>query len=611
LKKGKSMYKTITHSLLLSVLLMVTAHGVEKLEEVEVTSTKSTQSLKETTSSITIITAEQIAAEGYLTVAQALRSIAGVSVASSGGLGQNASLFIRGSDGGKVLVLLDGMRLNDPSTTNGKAFLENLTTTNIEQIEVLKGAASSIWGSNASVGVVNIITKKAKEGVEGSLSVAHGSHKTTTTALNLGYQQDALTLSFQGGYTQSDSFSAQTPREAEADAYENQNSKILLGYKFSDIQEVRLTHYITNNESDYDLFAEDSTSTIESDQKQTQLQYRYHMSNGEMRVEASSGRFERTARDAYGGTSRFESDIKELGVYGKFAYQKGKSHVGIEHKEFDGFNHYTSPSFSADPAKAAYTNKALYVANSYHIADATLLETNVRYDDFNTFDGKFTYKVGLKHTLDNNLYGLANYYTAYDMPSIYQFANQAQGSALTPSYTKGYELAVGYKTLFKVTYFQNRIEDEVIYLNYSYRNQDEIQTFKGIEVETNYYIERLMLNLHANYTKLWDIDETLLRRPEEQINLTFDKSFTEHTHLSLGYNYIGQRYDMAFDPVSFVSSSVETGNYSLWHLHYGHSFENGVTLNLHVENLFDEAYSSVYGYSSAGRTWLVNLAYKF
>ena len=78
-------------------------------------------------------------------MAQAITSISGISVTHSGGLGQQTSFYLRGADSGKVLVLLDGMRLNDPSTTNGTALLDSLTTANIAQIEVIKGATGSIW----------------------------------------------------------------------------------------------------------------------------------------------------------------------------------------------------------------------------------------------------------------------------------------------------------------------------------------------------------------------------------------------------------------------------------------------------------------------------------
>jgi vitamin B12 transporter len=607
------MKQTLTHSLLLSTLLLTTTHATEKLEEIQITTaTKSSQPLQETTSSVTVITAEQIEARGYLTVAQVLSHMAGFSIVNSGGIGQNSSLFVRGSGAGKVLVLVDGLRINDPSTPSGKAFLENLTTSNIAHIEVLKGATGSLWGSNASAGVIHIITKQPNQkGLHGSLSLAHGSYNTTQTSLNLNYVTDTLSLSLQGGSLKSDSFSAYTPKEAEADAYENRNTKLQLNYHPNNSHKLTLAHYITDNESDYDLFAEDDRSTIESLQKQTQLNYYYTNHHGELRLQMGKSTFTRTALDSYDGTSRFESELEEAGIYAKMFHTKDTLNIGAEYKKLDGFNSYTSPLYNPLPAKANYTNKALYLAHTYRISNATLLETNLRYDDFNTFNAKLTYKAGLKHHLNSDLYTMLNYATAYDAPSSYQFANQAEGTSLTPTDTKGFEVGVGYTDKLTLTYFKNRSENEIIYLNNHYTNHHEDQIQKGFEVETQHTLKSINTHIQANYTKLLDFRETLIRRPKEQLNLTLDTTIQHNAHLSLQYQYIGKRVDLAYDPTTFESSSVKTGNYSLWHLHYGHSWSDNLTLNLHAKNLFDKTYTSVYGYSTAGRTWLATLSYTF
>ncbi|HSR73893.1 MAG TPA: TonB-dependent receptor plug domain-containing protein, partial [Sulfurovum sp.] len=110
-------------SLITATLLLTTStHADETLEPISIISANKTiQYIQNTTSNVTVITAEEIEENGYQTVTQAINAIAGISVTNSGGLGQQTSFFVRGADSGKVLVLLDGMRLNDPSTTNGTA----------------------------------------------------------------------------------------------------------------------------------------------------------------------------------------------------------------------------------------------------------------------------------------------------------------------------------------------------------------------------------------------------------------------------------------------------------------------------------------------------------
>lgn len=160
------MNNTIKLSFVATLLLTTNTHANTQLEDITITTTnKLPISIEKTTSNVSVITSEEIKEKGYLTVAQAISTVAGITVSHSDGLGQSTSFFVRGNDAGKVLVLLDGMRLNDPSTTDGRALLDALTTNNIEQIEIVKGGSSSIWGSNASAAVINIITKEAKDGV--------------------------------------------------------------------------------------------------------------------------------------------------------------------------------------------------------------------------------------------------------------------------------------------------------------------------------------------------------------------------------------------------------------------------------------------------------------
>ncbi|MEA3228850.1 MAG: TonB-dependent receptor plug domain-containing protein, partial [Campylobacterota bacterium] len=143
---------------LLSVALIGSLHAQQsvKLDTITVTSaTKSKQSIKDVTSNIDVITSEEIEEKYYTTVSEALNSIAGISFTNNGGLGSKISLRVRGMNNNRVLVLIDGVRLQDPSNTEG-ANITHLMVNNIEKIEVIKGAQSGVWGADATAGVINI-----------------------------------------------------------------------------------------------------------------------------------------------------------------------------------------------------------------------------------------------------------------------------------------------------------------------------------------------------------------------------------------------------------------------------------------------------------------------
>ncbi|MHB9015463.1 MAG: TonB-dependent receptor, partial [Sulfurovum sp.] len=224
------MTKTSLSLVLATLLFSPLCAQTVTLEDIMVTSTNKTPtSIEKTTANITVITAKEIETHGYLTVAEAIKSTAGITVSQSGGIGQQSSFFVRGADSGKVLVLLDGMRLNDPSTTNGTALLDSLITSNIAQIEIVKGASGSIWGPNASAGVINIITKEnAEAGVHGYAGLTVGSYGTLGEEAQLSYKGQKLTAQVLASYLDSKSFSALAPREAEADGYTNKNLNLKL-----------------------------------------------------------------------------------------------------------------------------------------------------------------------------------------------------------------------------------------------------------------------------------------------------------------------------------------------------------------------------------------------
>ena len=612
--------KTKQLSLLVATILWTNnTYADEKLADIEVISTnKTTQSIKDTTSNISVITANDIEARGYLSVAEAIKSISGISVANSGGLGQTSSVFVRGADLGKVLVLIDGMRLNDPSTTDGRAFLENLTTANISQIEILKGGQSSIWGSNASAGVINIITKEAKDTLSGSIGVKYGSYATMGSDIALSYKNDKLMAQIMGSYLQTDGISALAPRDSEKDGYENRNYNLKLGYEFDENNIISLSYNYLKSDIDYDVtVATDTLSSIKNEQKNIALDYQFKYGNYSATLNASRGEYDREAINSF-GVSNFKSKIEEFSLINSLSYGTNRAILGLEYKKIDGNNIYTSPFFSST-ADNGYINRAIFISNIYHITSSTLLETNLRYDDFDNFENKTTYKIGVKQELGDSLVTSANYYTSYDAPSTFQVGNTL-ASTLTPSYTKGYDISISYKKLLSITYFDNSVEDNIDYTSNpitfvgGYINMAGETKFSGVEIESQINIMDNLL-LSANYTHLIDYKDSLgvefIRRARNTLNASLDYYTDSDMHFGIDAEYIGDRVDSFFDPVTFVSSPVSTGNYTLWNFNFDMKIYKDTKLNINAKNIFDREYQSVHGYAQEGRSIYANIRYSF
>ncbi|HIP19078.1 MAG TPA: TonB-dependent receptor [Sulfurovum sp.] len=614
---------TIKPLSLITATLLLTTHTFAEHDIGEITvisANKTKQSISETTSNMEVITAEDIQEKGYQSVAQVIATVSGIQVAQSGGLGQPSSFFVRGMDSGSVLVLIDGMRLNDPSTTNGTALLDSLTTSNIEQIEIIKGGSSSIWGSNASAGVINIITKEPKEGLHGSLGLSYGSYNTRGVDADLAYKDEKFTAQVLGSYLKTDGFSALSPRDAEADGYENKNGNLKLGYAFDENNKIRLSYnrYKTNTQYD-DSFsldqANDDYSHATSDQSNYALDYDFSLDNYTALLHASKGEYEReyfTSGFFGDGVNAYKATLKEYSLINKYDYTLGKVVLGLEYKDIDGFNQFNDYPAS----EAAYTNKAIYLSNIYKFNESTLFETNLRYDNYDEFENKTTYKIGLKHDHDfiKGFATSANYYTSYNAPSSFQLANTAFGTFLKPSYTTGFDITAGYKKLFIVTYFNNKVEDFVDYdnVNYGYFNIDGKSKFSGLEVSSAYSpLTNLLLS--ANYTHLIDFEKEdgsdLPRRAKDSLNASVTYYTDNHMHFGVDAQYIGDRIDT--DGGYPISADVPTGNYTLWNLNFAAEIAEDLDLNINARNIFDKEYQSVYGYATEGASLYAKLKYSF
>ena len=623
--------KLQTLSLITATLLLTNTAFAEEvtLSPIDVISTNKTeQSIENTTSNITVITSEEIEERGYQTVSQAISSVAGIQVANSGGLGQPTSFFVRGADSGKVLVLLDGMRLNDPSMPNGTALLDSLTTNNIRQIEIVKGGVSSIWGSNASAGVINIITKSPKGGVHGSLGLNYGSYNTRGIDGDLSYKDEKLSAQVLAAYLKTDGFSALAPRDAEKDGYENKNANLKFGYIFNENNKVNLSYNRIKTKTKYDdmysaALANDDYSHATADQTNYALNYYFTRDSYSATFTASKGDFERDyyTSGLYGDAHNiYKATIKEYTLINAYDYTGGKAILGLEYKDIDGSNHYMT-SMPSLPTQSAYTNKAVFVSNTYNLNGNTLIETNLRYDSYDEFSNETTYKIGLKHHHDflKGFTTSANYYTSYDAPSAYQLATPAPGSLLKPSYTKGFDISAAYKELISVTYFNNRVEDNIDYVfdpvTYigGYQNVDGTSKFEGVEVKGAYTLPALNLHFSANYTHLFKFEKedgtNLPRRAKDTLNGFMDYYTQNDMHFGVNAQYIGDRNDM--DYATFPPSDVATGNYTLWNLYFDTELMKNLKLNLTARNIFDKAYQEVYGYATEGRSLYANVKYSF
>ncbi|HEY5541984.1 MAG TPA: TonB-dependent receptor plug domain-containing protein, partial [Candidatus Binatia bacterium] len=214
------------------------------LPPVFVTATRTETRLDQVTTSATVITAEEIAAQQAETVLQVLRDVPGVDVVESGSRGSGTTVFIRGSEADQVLVMIDGVEVN--STTLGSFNFAHLTTENIERIEIIRGAGGALYGSQAIGGVINIITKKGRGPLELGLSAEGGNGSTHRQFVTLAGALGKLGYSFSGARMESDGF------RSVNDDYRNLAASGRLDYRVT--EDALLKGIFRFNKSDVGLF---------------------------------------------------------------------------------------------------------------------------------------------------------------------------------------------------------------------------------------------------------------------------------------------------------------------------------------------------------------------
>lgn len=599
---------------LLSVALLSSLHAKDvAIEPIMVTSaTKSSQSIKDVTSSVTVITSEEIEEKRYSTVTQALNSVAGISFTNYGGLGKSTFVFVRGFDSKRVLVMIDGVRYNDLTGLSGAPF-EHLMISDIEQIEVIKGAQSGIWGAGATAGVINIITKGAKKGLHGFLNTEYGSFDTMKYGGGASYKTTKYYVKASVSKVDTNGFSAQAPKDEdienyEKDGYRNTTSNLKLGFNINETNKIDLTHTKINAHTDYDVYNNpDADNTYRTNDTFTNINFNHIDSFNEVDIYMSKSNFDRD----FSSGNQYDGEIYEYGLKSNIAYnEKDFILLGTDYKTFEHKNDLNEE----------YSNLGVFMTNSNTFRCPTggkmIVTQSLRYDKYSTFDNQTTGKLGIKRIINKDLFIGANYGTAYNVPTLYNLYNPTYGNTnLSPEDTQSYDVAIGYKNL-KVSYFNSKIKDMIDYhdpdgwsgpIAGGYHNLEGTTQLKGLEVEyaTN-LSEDVYITANYTYLKAQNNDgEDLARRPKDTIKFSADYYGFKDLHLGGYGEYVGTRYNKD------NKQGEQTGKYTVFNLVANYDVNKNFAVYAKIDNLFDTYYQVVDGYSTAPLSGYIGIKASF
>ena len=595
-----------------------------ELPNMVVTATRTETPEDEVGSAITVITAKDISDKNINNVADALRTVPGLDVVRSGSVGQQTSVFLRGANSNHTLVLVDGVEMNDPSSPTGAFDFAFLQTDNIERIEVLRGAASAAFGSDAIGGVINVITKKGEGKLKLSGVAEGGTYGTWKTGGNISGGTERVNYSFDVSRLETDGFSSADKNMGNVlpNSYRNTNLSGRTGFKVNESLDLGIT--LRYGEGKAFL---DNGGGKGADDPNSYGTFNELFTRGFGHLKLLNGFWEQTLGVAYSRTDRnnvnavdylnnFSSAATNLGEKVKLDYQNifhvHKSNtvmVGVE-EEADSLSSFASSDYPAwsysssasIPLKTMNT-MGYYLQDQIKLFDRSFTTLGVRYDDNNRFGGHATWRANELYTIKETSTRLkGSYGTGFKAPSlnqlydtIYATGNPNLKPETSQSWDVGFEQDIFRKTsTLSVNYFENAFNN-LIQANYApYVNQN-VSRAKVKGVETFAEVRPLTdLTLRGTYTyqqtQNLDTGTQLLRRPRNKASFDTDYRFLEKAHFHVNLLMVGQKEDYASTVAGYVTLNL-AGSYDV---------HKNVQLFARIDNVLDKQYEEVYGYGTSG-----------
>jgi len=591
------MKKLITAALTLGALLGAQAETTNTVDRIVVTATRTPVALRKIGSSLSVVSAEEITRHQLRTVAEAIDTTPGVSFNQSGGAGQPSSVYLRGSKAEHVKIYIDGIPINDPTTTADLPDMAHLNTDQIEQIEVLRGPQSTLYGSDAIGGVINIRTKRGKGKPSHFIDMEAGSFNTIRTAIGSQGGTDKVDYSVSISRHETDGFSALNG-SSENDGYKNTTLHSRIGFKPVENAGIDFIFRHVDAQGEYDngfaLNPPSDRSRFDTDQT-------FLRSEGFLSL--FDGQWEQKAGVSL---TTIDRDYSWGGYEGKILHADWQNNIFINEMNTLTAGAEWEREDYKDSFGGKYNDESigLYLQDQINLGENFFGTLGVRHEDHQQAGDATTYRLTGAYLIAPTRTKLkASLGTGFRSPSLYQlYAPFGTGnSALQPEKSRGWDIGFE-QTIIQdtltggITYFQSHLKNTISYDygTYSYAQSAEVDT-RGLESFLDWTASD-SVNVHLNHTylKVDDKDPSNyaeLRKPKHEVNVRVDIQATDALNLWVNGSYVGKRDDIG---------GVELDDYLTLNLGGGFQVTSNVLIYARIENLTDEDYELVDGYGTAG-----------
>jgi len=623
------------------------AEDILQLDDMLVTGGLQPISVNDVAGSVTIITRAEIEQRQVKYLSDLLRDVPGFAVSQAGGPGTQTQIRVRGAEANQLLVLIDGVRANDPASGDEFPYQYALTA-NIERIEIIRGPQSATWGSDAMAGVINIIRKKNVDSHYISGNLEAGSFNSLSAGVDGGYSGESFRVT--GGLSYFESDGTNISRQgSEKDGASNTTANLDLEIDATDALILRFSGQAVDATSDYDAvdyfvtgLPVDADRVTESQQTYLTAEARYAPGqrpfSGSFMINRRDSDNDNYSDGLWNSSTAAETiEIRLRGGWeiGNGEIKKHRINFALERQNVD-FSQRGLPSFFGDPNQdQSYTVNGYaleYVGKPLKDFSWTL---SGRLDDYSDFDNAATWRLAGSYRLSPAVRLRSSIGTGSKAPTFTErygfFEDVFIGNPnLKPESSQGWEIGIDTSWLenrnsLQLTWFNQDLQDEIngfvfdpeTFL-FTAKNRTSNSKRQGLEAVFDARLgQSWSVGASYTYTDATEKDASgrsvsEVRRPKHMASLVANYFFAEERgNLNVNVNYNGKQLDVFFSPVTFTLDRVVIPSFTVVDIAASWRLTESLDLTARVSNFMDEEYEEILGFVRPGRAVYAGLRGRF
>ncbi|WP_304232786.1 TonB-dependent siderophore receptor [Jiulongibacter sediminis] len=614
----------------------------KSLNEITVKTTKLPQKESELSKPMIVLSDSLIRQYSGYSVTQLLQNQAGLQVVGANQTpGSVQSVYLRGAQTGKTLILIDGLPMYDPSFIESNFDLNLINLEDIERVEILKGGQSALYGSDAVAGVINFITKsRSAKPFQTSSYLSYGSFNTLNLGADVAGGLQGLHYKLGLNALRTDGFSSANGEGFENDGLRRLNISAELGKKVGSTDLTFLTR-ISDYKSDLDAgaFTDDKDNTFNSRNVQLGLKGNRVSENGQLHFNVLRTLTDRTFEDDSTDvppTAFNNYSLNTLGSVADFAELFGSFQIGNSSQLLLGTDfrrqsmeqtYFSVSSFGPfedlpiENSETTTHNFSVYSSISSALENGLGLELSGRLNSHDVYGTNHSYALNPYFILNKNLTFFGVYSKSFKNPSLYQLFSPYGNLELEPEDAKTFDF--GFRSAFadqkariEATYFNRNTSNLIIYQSIDvdpygqYINQDQ-QNANGFEVIASYAFSKI--GFSGNYTYLTKPEESenqFIRRPKDQFSLATQLLLSEKLRFNFDVNFVGSRTDRFYNSETFSTEEVALSAYTLVNCGVSYALPAGFSVYGSAQNLLNSEYQEIYGFNSQTRNVQLGIRYR-